>query len=261
MIIDGHVHVWPDRIAERALATPVEGLHRFGTGKVEDAVRVYEEAGIDHAVCLAVADTPERLEAADRFVGTLESDRLIGFGSVHPDRSPEDHVRLLREYGLRGVKVHPLFQGYSLDDPKLWEVFAALEGEFAVVAHVGEGDVDGAGDACTPKMIAEIHRNFPKLDLVAAHFGGYKVMEQAEEHVIGLPVYIDTSWPPSSGTIDRDRVRSLIQRHGADRVVFATDWPMADPAAELESIRSLGLADDELDAVLGENFARMIGLM
>src|SRR6185437_9003569 len=136
MIIDGHVHVWPDRIAERALATPVEGLHRFGTGKVEDAVRVYEEAGIDHAVCLAVADTPERLEAADRFVGTLESDRLIGFGSVHPDRSPEDHVQLLREYGLRGVKVHPLFQGYSLDDPKLWEVFAALEGEFAVVAHV-----------------------------------------------------------------------------------------------------------------------------
>jgi predicted TIM-barrel fold metal-dependent hydrolase len=43
-------------------------------------------------------------------------------------------------------------------------------------------------------------------------------------------------------------------------VVFGSDWPMADPAAEIAAIRNLGLTDDEVDGILGGNVARLLGL-
>lgn len=260
MIIDGHIHVWPDKIAQRALGAPTDGLRRYGDGTVASARATLEAAGVDRGICLAVADTPERLEAANAFVGGLPDDRFIGFGSVHPGRTPEENVASLRANGLKGVKVHPLFQGFALDDRRLWDVFDALGDEFVAVFHVGPEYPGGDNTRATPRMIGEIARAFPRLKVVAAHFGGYHVHEEALEHVIGLDVHLDTSWPPSVAAIDPGRVRETIARHGADKVVFATDWPMADPAAEIAAIRALGLPDEETDAILGGNFARLLGL-
>lgn len=260
MVIDGHVHVWPDGIARRALGAPTEGLPRVGDGTVDGAAAALAAAGIDRGVCLAVADTPERLEAANRFVGSLDPERFIGFGSVHPGRTPEENVATLRANGLRGVKVHPLFQGFALDDPRLWAILDALQGEFAAVFHVGPEHPGGDNTLATPRMVADIARAFPRLSIVAAHLGGYHVLDEALEHLIGLPVHLDTSWPPSIRGVGLARVREIVERHGPERVVFATDWPMADPSAEIEAIRSLGLSDADTDAVLGGNFARLLEL-
>lgn len=262
MIIDGHVHVWPDKIAKIALGSPSDGLQRFGDGTTASAIESFRRAGIDRGVCLAVADTPERLESANRFVGGLDPEWFIGFGSVHPDRTPEDNVASLRANHLRGVKLHPLFQGVALDDPRYWEIYAALEGEFAAVFHVGpEFPGDPKGALATPKMIREIAKAFPKFDIVAAHLGGYNAYDEAMAEVNGLPnVHLDTSWPPSIAKLGPEKVREAILRHGPERVVFATDWPMADPAAEIAAIRALGLSDADTDAILGGNFARLLGL-
>ena len=77
---------------------------------------------------------------------------------------------------------------------------------------------------------------------------------------MGLPVYLDTSWPPSLGTLAPESVKAVIEKHGADRIVFASDWPMADPGAEMEAVRAIGLSDDDTAAVLGGNLARLLGI-
>ncbi|MFC7658692.1 amidohydrolase family protein [Pseudonocardia benzenivorans] len=109
-------------------------------------------------------------------------------------------------------------------------------------------------------MLAELVRQFPRLDLIACHFGGYKRFEEAAEIVIGLPVHLDTSWPPSLATLDPRRVREIIEKHGPERICFASDWPMADPGAEIATIRDLGFSDDDTAAILGGNLARLLGL-
>lgn len=261
MIVDAHVHVWPDAIAARALGTPAPGIRRFGDGTVASASETMRRAGVDRSVCLAVADTPERMEAANGFVGSLDRERFVGFGTVHAGRTPDENVASLRANGLRGVKVHPLFQGYPLDDPRLWDVFAALEGEFVCLFHVGPETEGGENVLATPRMLADIARAFPRLTIVAAHLGGYHVHDEALEHVIGLPgVYLDTSWPPSIASLDPKTVRAAIERHGPDRVLFATDWPMADPAAEIAAIESLGLSPSDTEAILGGTLARLLDL-
>lgn len=259
MIIDGHTHVYPDRVAKKAIGGSPADLKRFGDGTVGSLTQVMAAAGVDRSVCLGVANTPDRVDNANRFAGSLHPDRFIGFGSVHPGLSPEQNVASLREHGLRGAKVHPMFQDLRLDDPALLATFDAMSGEFAVIIHVGAAGAD-PGERCTPAMLADIVRQFPRLDVIACHFGGYRRFEEAAEIVVGLPVHLDTSWPPSLATLAPERVRSVVQKHGPERVVFASDWPMADPGAEIEAIRALGLSDDDTEALLGGNLARLLGL-
>lgn len=258
MVIDGHFHVWPDAIAKRALGNPSAELKRFGDGTVGGAAAVLDAAGIDRAVCLCIANVAKHVESVNRFAGELDPERFIGFGTIHPDLPVERNLASLRENGLHGVKVHPLFQGFALDDPGLWEILEALQGEFPIIVHVGHG---GEGsERCTPAMLHDLAARFPRLDVIACHFGGYKLLDEAEEQVIGLPVYVDTSWPPGLGSIDPDRVRKLIDRHGPERVIFASDWPMAEPAADLAAVRALGLPAEDEAAVLGGNLERLLGL-
>lgn len=259
MIIDGHNHVWPDAVARRALSGNIPGMELFGDGTVAALAAAQEEAGIDRSVCLAVANGPERVGSANRFVGSLDRARFVPFGTIHPRLAPEDNLASLRAHGVLGVKLHPVFQGYRLDDPALYDVLAALEGELPVIVHVGEGG--GAdGSACTPAMLRALATAFPRLAVIACHLGGYHKLAEARDEIVGLPVHIDTSWPPSLATLDPTTVRDIIRRHGVERVVFSSDWPTASPAAEVVAIRALGLDDDETAAVLGGNLSRLLAL-
>ncbi len=259
MIVDGHTHVYPDRVAQRAIAGSPADLKRYGDGTVASLTEVMAAAGVDRSVCLGIANGPDRVANANRFAGTLPRDRFVGFGSVHPGLSPEENLASLRAHGLKGAKVHPMFQDLRLDDPRLLATLDAMSGEFAVIVHVGAAGTD-PGDRCSPAMLAEIVRQFPRLDLIACHFGGYRRFEEAAEVVVGLRVHLDTSWPPSLATLAPERVRAVIEKHGPERIVFASDWPMADPAAEIRAVRALGLPDGDTDAILGGNLVRLLGL-
>jgi predicted TIM-barrel fold metal-dependent hydrolase len=256
-VIDGHCHVWPDAVAARALAGAGAHFQRFGDGTVTSLLKAMDLGGIDRAVCLGVAATPDRVETANRYAASLTSDRLIGFGSVHPALPLHDNLHTLRASGLYAVKVHPLYQRYALDDPRLVEILRALQGECFAVVHVGLGDA--GAERCTPRMFRQLALELPGLDLVACHFGGYLLLDEAEDKVVGLPnVWLDTSWPPGLASAPRDRVLRIIERHGADRIVFASDWPMSEPGRDAESVRALGLDDEETAAILGGNLDLLI---
>ena len=259
MIVDVHTHVWPDAVAARALGASVPEMPLFGDGTVAGLAVAQDEAGIDLSVCLSIANTPDRVGKVNAFAGGLDPGRFIGFGTVHPRLSTEENLRHLRDSGVRGVKLHPTFQGYRLDDPALLELLDALAGEFPVIAHVGAG-AGGDGSNAAPSMIRDIVRALPRLTLIACHFGGYGMLDVADDVLLGVPVGLDTSWPPGLATLDPARVRGLIRRHGVDRVLFASDWPTASPSREIEAVRALGLDDDEVEAILGGNATRLLKL-
>ena len=146
-VIDVHTHAWPDAIAERAVAGSFSDLKRFGDGRVQSLVEALDRSGIDRAVCLAVANTPRQVEGANRFVGSLDRERFIGFGSVHAGLSVEENLAALRTNRLCGVKIHALFQNYGLDDPGLLRTLDAMQGEFIALFHVGAGN-EQAGELC-----------------------------------------------------------------------------------------------------------------
>ena len=261
MIIDAHTHVWPDRIAAAALsANKVPGLSPSGDGTVDGLMADMGQSGVDVSCCLAVANEPRHVDKVNAFVASIASERRIPFGTIHVGLSVEENIASLKRHGLRTVKIHPLFQRFPLNDRRLWQLFEAFGEDYAVITHVGAGGDEFTNSLSSPAMIRDIVRNFPRLRLMACHFGGYRILDDAEEILAGTDVVLETSWPPSLNTLAPERVRDLIRRHGAERIVFGSDWPMASPAEEIRAIDALGLSDDEVKAVLGGTLRRLLGL-
>jgi predicted TIM-barrel fold metal-dependent hydrolase len=259
VIIDAHTHIWPDSIAARALAGTLPDLEVFGDGTKAGLLASMERNGIDRSICLGVANNAPQVPLANKFAAGLDDDRLIGFGSIHADADPAETLTDLAHRGLKGVKVHPIFQGYAIDDPGVLPLFDAFqETGTVVIMHVGAGSTPDVTARSTPDKLRGLVERFPRLKLIACHFGGYRLFEQAEDLICGLPVYLDTSWPPSVADLDPARVRSFIERHGPDRIIFASDWPMSDPGEEIEAIERLGLSAEATEMVFGGNMARLL---
>ena len=261
MIIDAHAHVWPDHIAPRILATRPAGLDPRADGTLDGLRRTMDQAGIDMALTLGIAAVPQHVARTNEFIGSVDRARFVPFGTVHPDLPIAENLKHLYDNGIPGVKLHPLFQDLDLADPRVIELMSALaEAGITVITHVGAGGDSAANERGTPRHLRALAYRVPQLDLIACHYGGYHRLDEAEEQVVGSRVVLETSWPPTVRELDQARVRAIIARHGADRVVFGSDWPMTDPAAEIAGIRELGLPPAEEAAVLGGNLAGLLGL-
>lgn len=261
MIVDCHLHVWPDHIARAMQEQRPAGMKLQFDGTLDGLLRTMDESGIDKGCALGVGIKASVVERTNEFIGTVPRDRLVPFGTVHPELSVEQNVRSLKDNGIVGVKLHPLFQTVSLADPRVHDILAALSDEgMPVITHVGAGADPEANERGTPVLLRKLADALPDLKLIACHYGGYHRLDEAEEHVVGSSVTLETSWPPTMAELEPEKVVALIRRHGADRVVYGSDWPMADPAAEIAAIRNLGLTPEEEAAVLGGNLSRLLGL-
>lgn len=261
MIVDAHCHVWPDHIAPRVLAGRPADLDPVHDGTIDGLRRTMDAAGVDHAMCLGVANVARTVARTNEFIGSLDRSRFTPFGTVHPDLPAEANLKSLRDNGIRGVKLHPMFQDLSLADPRVVDLLRALAGEgITVITHVGPGQAGADDDRAAPRYLRAALDQIPDLRLIACHFGGYHRLDEAGEFLIGSRAVLETSWPPRLSDLDAGRVRRIIARHGADRVVFGSDWPMAEPAAEIAAVRSLGLDAGAEQAILGGNLARLLGL-
>jgi uncharacterized protein len=261
MIVDAHMHVWPDHIADAMQSQRPSGMPLRFDGKLSGLLRTMDESGIDKGLALGVGIKASVVARTNEFIGTVPRDRLVPMGTVHPDLPVEENIRYLKDNGIVGVKLHPLFQALSLSDPRVRDIAAALAEEgMPVISHVGSGGDEEANERGNPAALRKLADDIPDLKLIACHYGGYHRLDDAEEHVVGSRVTLETSWPPTLADLEKERLVAIIRRHGADRVVFGSDWPMADPAAEIAAIRDLGLTQEEEDGILGDNLARLLGL-
>jgi predicted TIM-barrel fold metal-dependent hydrolase len=258
VIIDAHTHVWPDKVAHRALAGNGTGLSHVGDGTLAGLRASMAAAGVDRSVILGVANDAAAVEKVARFSESVKAPDTIPLGAVHPDLDPEENIAVLRKHGLVGIKVHPLYQSLRLDDRRLLAILDALDDGMMVVVHVGTGGDGKPVPGCTPPLLADLAKAVPHLNVIACHFGGYHQFDEALDVICGSGVIVDTSWPPSLAELDPAAVTGFIARHGADRVVFASDWPTADPAREIEAIRALGLPIADTAQILGLNMVDIV---
>lgn len=262
-IIDIHAHVFPPKIVKRA----VESIGRFydltmqQEGDLDTLLKDSRKAGIVRSVIFSTATTREQVESIQNFIAGLKNaypDRLIGFGTLHPDMTP-DEIRAEVDYivkeGLSGIKLHPDFQRCPVDSPAVFAMAAAAEGRIPILTHAG----DYRYSFSHPEQIRRLAEAFPGLTLIAAHFGGWSEWYKSADILAGLPnVYVDTS--SSLDFLSVDHARSLVRAFGADHVLFGTDYPMWGPQDELRRLRTLGLREEELRMILYDNAAALLRL-
>lgn len=262
MIIDFHTHAFPEKIAAKAiasLAVKAGNLVPFHNGTVESLRAYVKKSGVDKAVLLNIATTPRQQKNVNDFAVACNSEDIISFGSVHPD-APDalDELERIKSAGLLGVKLHPEYQSFYVDDGRMLPIYEKIaELGLITVFHAGV-DIEYFDPVhCTPQRLAEILPAFGDAPVVAAHMGGWQLWHDVEKYLVGTRIYFDTAF--SSGRMPRGHCRRIIKAHGVERVLFGSDMPWSGTDAEMRFIDSLELTDDEKSAVLGGNARRLLG--
>lgn len=181
---------------------------------------------------------------------------FIPVGTIHIDYEDfEEEIERISGLGIKGIKLHPDFQKFNFDDPKMEPIYSILEkkGMF-VVTHSG----DYRYGYSHPLRVAKIAEKFKKLRIVAAHCGGWSQWDIARE-CVNLPnVYVDTS--STIGFSHRDIINKTIDTFGKEKIFFGTDFPMWEHEAELKKLLALNIKEDIIERILYKNFAEFYGL-
>jgi predicted TIM-barrel fold metal-dependent hydrolase len=240
-MIDCHTHVFPTKIAPRMTASIARDLGRdpAGDGSVENLLAHLDQAGLRQAVCFTAALRPDQMIPANSWMLSLRKSqsRLIPLGTVHPDHPAwESELVRLEESSIRGLKLHPDLSGIPLDSPRWNRVWEAAQGRFVVMLHMGP-IAKGGKTLSRPRDLATILRNFPRLEVIAAHLGGLYLWEEALEHLAGKNVFMDTSCCPR--LIDEQAFAAIVRRHDPERILFGSDYPLFAPREECARLSSL----------------------
>ena len=262
MIIDFHTHFYPDSLADRAIefGSSFPEATSFTDGTCQGLQDSMHNAGVDISVCLPLATSKENVDGINRFAIAMNHPPLIMLGTIHPDSENKTKIiENLAKAGIKGIKLHPEFQSFTLDDPRMTELWhACIANDMFVLTHAGADIAYPPPYKTNPEKVARFHRQFPELKLVVAHFGSWGMWDDVEKHLIGLPIWFDLGY--TGGFIESDKMVDMMRKHGTDRIFFGTDSPWRDQATELDIVRSLPLTEEEKEMILGRNAVKFLSI-
>ena len=261
-VIDAHCHIYPDKIASRAVCgtDTFYGLNSVYNGTANELINKGNEVGIDKFIVQSVATTPEQVKSINSFIAASVNNsngKFVGLGTLHPDsKDLKGDIDYLLELGLKGVKLHPDIQQFKIDDYRCLKIYELCEKyNLPILMHTG----DSRYDYSNPNRMLPILKIYNNLTFVGAHMGGWSVWDDAVEKLSGIDnFYVDCS--SCFYFIGKDRVKRLVEKYGANRVLFGTDYTMWDYTSELESFFSMGLDESEIMSILNMNAKKVFNL-
>ena len=257
--IDIHTHVFPEKIAAKAVQFLEEYYHHrwTGGGSPADLLAAMDSAGVSQALIFSCATKVEQVVPANDFLYAVQSsfpERFIAFGTIHPDfKDIPGEIGRMKELGLKGIKIHPDFQKIYINEPKMFRIYEAA-GDLPLMIHMG----DKKGDFSSPWRLAQVLDKMPHLNVIAAHLGGYSEWDMARKYLVGRDIFLDTS--SSLWELPVEEARQLVLEHGTDKILFGSDYPAARPAEAVADVLKLGLSDADNEKIFHLNAERLLNL-
>ena len=252
-IIDSHAHIFPAAIAEKA-AKNIGVFYDLPSSHVGSPECLLEQGGkfgVKKYLVCSVATLPRQVRDINNFIARecAEHPEFFGFGTLHPLMDGlEDEINRIIEMGLHGIKLHPDFQEFDLDSKEAYAMYEMVNGRLPFLLHMG----DKRYTYSSPERLARVLDNMPKLQVIAAHFGGYNCWESAEGLLKRPGVKVDTS--SSLFALDKEYVIKLINHYGVENCFFGTDFPLMNYPEEIKSFMNLGLPYEDAKKILSLNF-------
>lgn len=268
MVIDFHTHIFPEKIAKRAIQSLEDNMLRangkreyaYLDGTVSGLLASMEEQKIDMSVIMPIATTVKQAPSINAFAKEINSNykNLISFGSVNPHQSDWEQVlEGLAENGFLGIKLHPEYQEfYICSDESIRIINKCEELGLLVLLHTGEDKGVLPPRHCTPKMLAQLLNYTDGHNVIAAHMGGLFRWEEVCEYLLTSPYYFDTSY--SLGHMSRETAEKIITAHGADKILYGSDSPWEEQAKNAKILKELNLSDEDKDKILYKNALRLL---
>lgn len=260
--IDIHTHAFPDAIATTAIAAleKTGNVNAYLDGTIDGLLTSMDKAEITASVVCSIATRPEQFQPILEWSDTIRSDRIIPFPSLHPaDTHLGPHLDQIVERGYRGIKLHPYYQDFFLDDPSLNELYSRVSDlGLLLVVHTGYDIGYPRVKRADPARIEKIVKRFPDLKLITTHLGGMDEWGAVRELLIGRPIYMELSF--ALDFLDQVRIRDMLLSHPPEYLLFGSDSPWSDQGNTLRMLRRMNLPDDLMNSILMDNAVRLLGL-
>lgn len=178
---------------------------------------------------------------------TASAGRLVPFFFANPHRNAEVYRSRADEF--RGLEISPAVHGVALTDRRVAElVSVAAEAGHPVyvvcLARPGSGVAD----------LVRLAERFPQVRFVLGHSG----IGNIDLHALNLVAPHPTISVETSGGYTCV-LRAALQRLGADRVLFGSEYPLQHPSVEFAKFAAVQLSPECWQQVAWHNGHRLIG--
>lgn len=270
------------------------GIDRQVLALTSPGVQIFDTAT---AKAIAIAANDEVAAAVrshpDRYSG------LVAVAPQDPAAAAKEMQRGVQQLGLKGVIINSHTHDEYLDAPKFWEIFAAAEAlnvpiylhpntpSRGLIAPLLEAGLDGAvfgfgvetGMHLLRIIVAGVFDRFPKLQIMVGHAGealpfwlfrldymhGATVQSERYKNVKPLRKKIsdymrENVYVTSSGMPWAPAITFCQNVLGADRVLYAMDYPYQFVAAEVIASDQMPMSDADKKKFFQTNAERVFAL-
>ena len=242
--IDFHTHLESGRQAEELLSS-------------------MQQTDVTLSVILPVVTSPEQFQRINNHAAEINRTypgKLLSFGSIHPlSQQYKQELNYIRSLGLPGIKLHPDRQKTAIDHKGYLHIIDyASELGLVIVVHAGTSSGQQLPVHCPPQLAALMLEEVRPQGLVLTHMGGFKQWSLVEETLIGRPVYLDCAG--CSDRMPKEQLERIVNRHGSDKILFASDFPRGNIRDEIEWIESSSLTRVQKQNIYMKNACKLLHL-
>jgi hypothetical protein len=242
--------------------------------EIDKTVILPQDFGFGHEAKVSIEDQNyKHAEIVKKY-----PNKLIAFAGVDPRRKscPEFLERCVKEWGMKGLKIHPA-AGFFPNDERFYPLYEkAMELRIPVLFHSGPTILPYKSKFSHPNHLDDIATDFPDLRMIAAHTALGWWRDLLAICSVKANIMVDISgWEVEAGTNYGSfchMLRSTIDELGCNRILFGTDGPcfrlVCPPLQYMHLIKNLPqnapkgieFTEKEVSAILGGNAQKILNL-
>lgn len=178
-------------------------------------------------------------------------ERFIGFGTVSPwyGERAIDEIRRIKKLGFKGIKLHPFYQGFLLNDEIVYPIIEECERYGLIVLfHTG------TPVSSMPFQLRDLAIRYPKVIFVMGHMGWSDFWYDVVDSASNLNnIYLETSYQMPSVILN------CISNSLKDRMLFGSDWPYSNIELEKDKIIRID-KNDIIDMIFWQNACKLLNI-
>ena len=271
VVVDAHVHVFPDGIFTAIrewfdhYAWPVR--YRMSAHRVLDYLL---SRGVGHVVALQYAHKPGIAADLNRFMASLVSafaGQVTGMATVFPGEPRAGRILSdAFDMGLAGVKLHAHVQCFDMESDAMVEIYEACTAAGKpLVMHVGREPKSPAYPCdpyaiCSAGKLEQVILQYPSLKVCVPHLGGdefvaYHRLLQRYDNLWLDTAMVVTDYLPMENPVPLETMR-------LDRIMYGSDFPNIPYAwdRELKQLAGDGRLAPSFEKIFGGNAAEFFSI-
>lgn len=228
-----------------------------------------------------------------------EPNRFAGFATLpqaHPDAAADELQRCVEELGFKGAMVFGVTDGLFLDDRRFWPIYARAEklgvpvylhpsmphpkvrdiyyGTYAESHPALIGAAWGfgveTGTLGIRMVLSGVFKAHPELQVILGHLGEGITFQLARiDEALSRPGNAPSDFAATfrnnfhittSGFFSDSALRCCIDEMGADRILFAVDWPFVRNSEGVDWLRAFPTKPSTRAMIFAGNAERLLSL-